>query len=110
TQRNFFTKLRHCLDQDKQEIFEHELRKAESGAVLPAEDDAQYEQFLELKAAARKKWSNAAGQATAATTSPAALSPPDQVLEQSAPAVSNSLLNPAAAPSISEIEPGLGRS
>jgi hypothetical protein len=106
SQQNLFTKLRRCVDEDKQEIFEHELRKPETRAVLPAEDDAQYEQFLELKVAARKKWSNGTLPPAAATASPIPLSWSEQVLEQTAPAVSNSLLIPAAAPTISEIEPG----
>src|SRR5262245_4470073 len=29
SQQNFLTKLRRCVDEDKQEIFEHELRKPE---------------------------------------------------------------------------------
>src|SRR5882672_9345432 len=56
SQQNIFTKLRRYVDEDKQEIFEHELRKPESRSILPSEDDAEYEQFLELKVAARKKW------------------------------------------------------
>jgi hypothetical protein len=56
SQQNFFTKLRRYVDDDKQEIFEHELRKPHSHSILPSENDPEYEQFLELKVAARKKW------------------------------------------------------
>lgn len=108
SQQNFFTKLRRCVDEDKQEIFEHELRKPESRAILPAEDDAQYEQFLELKVAARKKWSNGAAQAAAATPPPITFSPSDGVREDTSPAISNSVLNPAARPMVSAVEPGRG--
>jgi hypothetical protein len=110
SQQNFFTKLRRCVDEDKQEIFEHELRKPESRAILPAEDDAQYEQFLELKVAARKKWSNGAAQAAGAAPSPVTFSPSDGAREDTAPAISNSVLDPAARPMVSAIEPGRGSS
>src|SRR5882672_4628847 len=101
SQQNFFTKLRRCVDEDKQEIFEHELSKPETRAILPAEADAQYEQFLELKVAARKRWSNGAMQAATATPSPTTYSPSNKIRKKTAPAVSSSVLNPAAAPMVS---------
>jgi hypothetical protein len=75
SQQNFFTKLRRCIDEDKQEIFEHELKRPESRSMLPSENDPEYEQFLELKVAARKKWPAAPLAAAANGTNPIPLSP-----------------------------------
>src|SRR4051794_15174793 len=33
SQQNIFTKLRRCVDEDKQEIFEHELKKPECHSI-----------------------------------------------------------------------------
>jgi PEGA domain len=77
SQHNFFTKLRRCVDEDKQEIFEHELRKPDSLSMLPSENDPDYEQYLELKVAARKKWPNGPVQAAAVNRTVSSLSPSD---------------------------------
>jgi hypothetical protein len=42
SQQNVFTKLRRCVEEDKQEIFEHELKKPECRSILPSETDAEY--------------------------------------------------------------------
>src|SRR5690349_20270901 len=76
SQQSFLTKLRRCVDEDKQEIFEHELRKADNGSTLPSENDPEYEQYLELKVAARKKWeSNRVSAPEPKTTDPLTLLP-----------------------------------
>jgi PEGA domain len=95
SQQNFLTKLRRCVDEDKQEIFEHELRKPHSHSILPSESDPEYEQFLELKASARKKWeSNRILAAEANSTA--------------APLASMGGLAPIAQPGLSNVEPGRG--
>ena len=88
SQQNFLTKLRRCVDEDKQEIFEHELRKPHSHSILPSENDPEYEQFLELKVAARKKWEgNRAPAVEANSTSSLQLSPSNGNAEKTGPAV-----------------------
>jgi len=39
SQQNSLTKLRRCIDEDKQELFEHELRKADGRSILPSENE-----------------------------------------------------------------------
>jgi hypothetical protein len=94
SQQNFLTKLRRCVDEDKQEIFEHELKKPHSHSVLPSESDPEYEQFLELKAAARKKWESSRAPAVEANST--------------APLASMGGVAPIAQPSLSSVEPGRG--
>jgi hypothetical protein len=68
SQQNVFTRLRRCVEEDKQEIFEHELKKPECRSILPSESEPEYDQYLEIKAAARKKWANISVQAATATS------------------------------------------
>jgi hypothetical protein len=104
SQQNFFTKLRRCVDEDKREIFEHELRKPESRSILPSENDPEYDQFLELKVAARKKWSsNPVPTAAANSTNPSPLtSSPSNGESEKTASVPVSLVSPAAAAHIAE--------
>src|SRR6267142_4573384 len=100
SQQNFFTKLRRCVDEDKQEIFEHDLRKPESRPMLPSENDPEFEQFLELKVAARKKWPGnpVPVLANPASSSPLTVPPSNGQREQTAAAPAATLVLTTAAP------------
>ena len=114
SQQNFLTKLRRCVDEDKQEIFEHELRKPDSRSILPSEHDPEYEQYLELKVAARKKWEASRVPAVDANpTNRLALSPSNEATENTAAAPTEPLasmggLVPVVQPSLSSVEPPRG--
>jgi hypothetical protein len=113
SQQNVFTKLRRCVDDDKQEIFDHELSKPESHSILPSESDPEYEQLLELKVAARKKWSGNPVPAAVNSVNPITLSPSngDGQKTATAPAVpfaSMGGIAQIAQPSLSSVEPGRG--
>jgi len=73
SQLNLFGRLRRCVTEDQQEKFEWELRKPEGQAALPQEDNPLYEQYLEIKGAAKKKWPNV----TFATPKPPSPPPPE---------------------------------
>jgi hypothetical protein len=112
SQQNFLTKLRRCVEEDKQEIFEHELRKPQSHSILPSENDPEYEQYLEVKAAARKKWeSNRAPAVEANSTNSLIFSPSSGNAEKTAPAVpvaSMGGIPHLAQSSLSSVEPARG--
>jgi hypothetical protein len=113
SQQNVFTRLRRCVDDDKQEIFEHELKKPECQSILPSENDPEYEQFLELKVAARKKWSGNPVPAAVNPVIPITLSPSNLDGQKAAtappvPLASMGGIPQIAQPSLSTVEPGRG--
>lgn len=77
-QLNLIGKLRRCIQEDKLEMFEWELKKPENQASLPRENQAQYADYLDVKHEARKRWPTICFPATepAAPVLPAAPPPP----------------------------------
>ena len=51
-----FTKLRRCLQEDRQETFEWEIGRRETHSLLPQQTARQFGEYMELREAARKKW------------------------------------------------------
>jgi hypothetical protein len=115
SQQNLFGRLRHCIQEDKQETFEWELRKPESQAALPTEEESFFGDYLDLKGEARKKWPSlsfpAAKPAVAAPAPPAPIAspaPPPTVAPAPPPTVAPVLPlppAPAAQPTVTAAVP-----
>ena len=108
-QLNLFGKLRRCIQDDKQETFEWELKKPEGLAALPNEQDPLYGDYLDIKGAAKKKWPGvafAAPKAAAAASVPPA-APGSPVVPAPAPAapVPPVAAPPSQAPVSPEVKP-----
>ena len=109
SQQNLFRRLRRCIQEDKQETFEWELRKPESQAALPREEESFYGDYLDLKGEARKKWPSLSFPVpkpvvVAAPATPAPAAPPAPIATPAPPPT----VAPAVPPTPAPVPPSAG--